>query len=173
MSRLLAKSSTAGGEKSLSGHVRDDLDAFAALFGHRERPTALAADWLRFFRLEPSAWAAFWTNAVTAIALHDLGKANDGFQQALQRKGEQIIRHEHLSALVIALPEVERWLAAIPWLDVDLVLSAVVGHHLKAGRISITSPLARGLLNKKKGDSVEVVTPGGAKAYEVLKVEWK
>ena len=43
----------------------------------------------------------------------------------------------------------------------------------KAGRISITSPLARALVGKKKGASVEVVTPGGAKAYEVLKVEWR
>jgi transcription elongation factor GreA len=42
----------------------------------------------------------------------------------------------------------------------------------KAGRISITSPLARALVGKKKGAQVEVVTPGGAKAYEVLKVEW-
>lgn len=40
------------------------------------------------------------------------------------------------------------------------------------GRISITSPLARALVGKKKGAQVEVVTPGGAKAYEVLKVEW-
>jgi len=43
----------------------------------------------------------------------------------------------------------------------------------KVGRISISSPLARALLGKKKGASVEVVTPGGAKAYEVLKVEWR
>jgi transcription elongation factor GreA len=43
----------------------------------------------------------------------------------------------------------------------------------KAGRISITSPLARALVGKKKGASVEVVTPGGAKAFEVLKVEWR
>src|SRR6201992_3889867 len=43
----------------------------------------------------------------------------------------------------------------------------------KKGRISITSPLARALLGKKKGAQVEVVTPGGAKAYEVLKVEWR
>jgi transcription elongation factor GreA len=42
----------------------------------------------------------------------------------------------------------------------------------RAGRISITSPLARALVGKKKGTQVEVVTPGGAKAYEVLKVEW-
>jgi transcription elongation factor GreA len=43
----------------------------------------------------------------------------------------------------------------------------------KKGRISITSPLARALVGKKKGAQVEVVTPGGAKAYEVMKVEWR
>jgi transcription elongation factor GreA len=43
----------------------------------------------------------------------------------------------------------------------------------KAGKISITSPLARALVGKKKGANVEVVTPGGAKAYEVVKVEWR
>src|SRR5215207_214753 len=43
----------------------------------------------------------------------------------------------------------------------------------KKGRISITSPLARALVGKTKGTSVEVVTPGGAKAFEVLKVEWR
>lgn len=43
----------------------------------------------------------------------------------------------------------------------------------KKGRISITSPLARALIGKKKGASVEVVAPGGAKAYEVTRVDWK
>jgi transcription elongation factor GreA len=43
----------------------------------------------------------------------------------------------------------------------------------KAGRISITSPLGKALIGKKKGASVEVVTPKGAKGYEVLKVEWR
>ncbi len=43
----------------------------------------------------------------------------------------------------------------------------------KKGRISITSPLARALIGKKKGATVEVVAPGGAKAYEITKVEWK
>lgn len=156
MTTLLAKSSTAGGEKSLSGHVRDDLDAFIALFGDRERPNTLAADWLRFFRLEPSHWSAFWTNAVAAIALHDLGKANDGFQQALRRKGEQIIRHEHLSALVIALPVVERWLTAIPLLDWDLVLSAVIGHHLKAGPDEVGRKTGERNLLTFPGDDAEV-----------------
>jgi transcription elongation factor GreA len=43
----------------------------------------------------------------------------------------------------------------------------------KKGKISITSPLARALLGKKKGSNIEVVAPGGAKAYEVVKVEWR
>src|ERR1700750_589152 len=43
----------------------------------------------------------------------------------------------------------------------------------KKGKISITSPLARALLGKTKGSNIEVVTPGGAKAYEVMKVEWR
>jgi transcription elongation factor GreA len=43
----------------------------------------------------------------------------------------------------------------------------------KKGKISITSPLARALIGKSKGTSVEVVTPSGAKAYEIKKVEWR
>jgi transcription elongation factor GreA len=43
----------------------------------------------------------------------------------------------------------------------------------KKGKISVTSPLARALIGKTKGASVEVVTPGGARAYEVKKVEWR
>lgn len=42
----------------------------------------------------------------------------------------------------------------------------------KHGKISITSPIGRALIGKKKGASVEVMTPKGAKGYEVLKVDW-
>ena len=45
--------------------------------------------------------------------------------------------------------------------------------NAKQGKISITSPLARALIGKTKGTSVEVVTPGGARAYEVKKIEWR
>ena len=40
------------------------------------------------------------------------------------------------------------------------------------GKISITSPIARALIGKNKGDTVEVEAPGGAKTYKVRKVEW-
>jgi len=41
---------------------------------------------------------------------------------------------------------------------------------VKTGRVSITSPIARALIGKKEGDTVEVKTPGGAKSYEIMKV---
>jgi transcription elongation factor GreA len=41
------------------------------------------------------------------------------------------------------------------------------------GLLSIGAPLARALIGKSKGDSVEVVTPGGSKAYEIVKVAFK
>lgn len=42
----------------------------------------------------------------------------------------------------------------------------------KSGKISIQSPLARSLIGKSKGDSVEVNTPGGGKSYEIIKVKY-
>ncbi|MGP1275965.1 MAG: transcription elongation factor GreA [Caulobacterales bacterium] len=44
---------------------------------------------------------------------------------------------------------------------------------VKSGKISVSSPIARSLINKEVGDVVEVNAPGGLKSYEILKVEWK
>jgi transcription elongation factor GreA len=41
---------------------------------------------------------------------------------------------------------------------------------VKTGRVSITSPIARALIGKRAGDTVEVKTPGGGKSYEILMV---
>jgi transcription elongation factor GreA len=43
---------------------------------------------------------------------------------------------------------------------------------VKAGKISISSPIARALIGKAKGDSVEVTAPGGARSYEILDVKY-
>jgi len=45
--------------------------------------------------------------------------------------------------------------------------------NAKKGRISISSPIARALIGKAKGDTVEVAAPGGARSYEILKVEFR
>jgi transcription elongation factor GreA len=43
---------------------------------------------------------------------------------------------------------------------------------VKAGKISISSPIARALIGKAKGDTVEVTAPGGARSYEILDVKY-
>src|ERR1700748_521536 len=43
---------------------------------------------------------------------------------------------------------------------------------VRSGRISVSSPLARAMIGKDVGDVFEVNTPGGVKAYEIVKVEW-
>ena len=44
--------------------------------------------------------------------------------------------------------------------------------NVKLGKISITSPIARAMVTKGVGDGFEVMAPGGAKAYEILAVEF-
>jgi len=56
------------------------------------------------------------------------------------------------------------------------VVYKIVGEleaDVKAGKVSITSPIARALIGKQVGDSVEVTTPKGARSYEVLNIAWK
>jgi transcription elongation factor GreA len=58
----------------------------------------------------------------------------------------------------------------------DKVKYKIVGEYeaaVREGKISITSPIARALIGKSKGESAEVTTPRGTRSYEVLKVEFK
>jgi transcription elongation factor GreA len=51
----------------------------------------------------------------------------------------------------------------------------IVGDYeadVKLGRISISSPIARALIGKEQGDTVEVNTPGGGRSYEIVKVKY-
>ncbi len=51
----------------------------------------------------------------------------------------------------------------------------VVGEYeadIEAGRLNIKSPLARALIGKDEGDSVEVRTPGGVRSYEILSIKY-
>lgn len=45
--------------------------------------------------------------------------------------------------------------------------------NLQKGKISFQSPLARALIGKRVGDSVEVTTPGGKKFYEILSLAYR
>ncbi len=52
----------------------------------------------------------------------------------------------------------------------------IVGEYeadIEKGLLNIKSPLARALIGKEEGDSVEVRTPGGERSYEILSVAYK
>ena len=44
---------------------------------------------------------------------------------------------------------------------------------VRSGKVSITSPIARALIGKKVGETVEVHTPGGGKSYEIVRVAFR
>ena len=52
----------------------------------------------------------------------------------------------------------------------------IVGEHeadIQSGKLSVTSPMARAMIGKTVGDSVEVTTPGGTRSYEIMGVRYK
>ncbi|HLI11717.1 MAG TPA: transcription elongation factor GreA [Alphaproteobacteria bacterium] len=69
--------------------------------------------------------------------------------------------------------------ATVDLVDVDTddeVTYQIVGAEesdINAGKLSIVSPLARALINKEVGDTVEVATPRGSKVYEILEVRFE
>jgi transcription elongation factor GreA len=57
----------------------------------------------------------------------------------------------------------------------NMVTYQIVGEDeadIKLGLVNISSPIARALIGKSEGDSVEVKTPGGVKTYEVVEVSY-
>ena len=58
----------------------------------------------------------------------------------------------------------------------DKVTYRIVGDieaDIKQGLIAVSSPIARAMIGKESGETVEVNTPNGVKAYEITKVEWR
>src|SRR4051812_4119443 len=105
-SSLLAKSWPKSGdappEITLIGHTRCVLAAVDALFVLDGGPARLALSWLRFFGLPREEFDQFRRHRRVSAAAHDWGKANDGFDAMVTRTGEQAVRHEHLSGLLLA-----------------------------------------------------------------------
>jgi CRISPR-associated endonuclease/helicase Cas3 len=144
--QLLAKSGHDGLTSTLAGHTAAVARAARTMFGAPELPTGLSNAWLRFFRLGEGEHTTFARHLLAAAALHDVGKANDGFQRVVRNKGEQVIRHEHLSALLLWQQPAQAWLRAAA-LDAELIVAAVVSHHLKVSDTDFARQL-------KVGDAV-------------------
>ncbi len=57
----------------------------------------------------------------------------------------------------------------------DMKIYQIVGEDeadIKGGKISVSSPIARGLIGKSEGEVAEVLAPGGVKEYEILDVQY-
>lgn len=122
----------------------------------------------------------------TARELGDL-KENAEYHSAREKQGFIEGRIKELEA-VIGLAEVIdptclsgsiKFGATVTLVDEDTDEEKtwqIVGEHeanIEKGLLNIKSPLARSLIGKEEGDSVEVRTPGGEKSYEVLTIVYK
>lgn len=128
---LLAKSVRPGrAPLTLLKHLRDTEEAAVNVFRLDRR---WGAAFCRFFRLGDQG-PRFLRHLQIAALFHDVGKANVEFQSMLTGRTEstQSLRHEHISALVLHLPAVRRWLGTAVDLDLEVVTGAVLSHHLKA-----------------------------------------
>lgn len=139
---LFAKSGGRSGRGvTLDQHTRDVMAAAEALFGAPDRPTPLCSQWCDFFGLAQDARPDFAKAVRLAAFCHDWGKANDGFQKMLQGRGEQLLRHEQVSGVIMCWPSIWHWLEQAGC-DLPIVLAAVVGHHLKATAAEFDKPRA-------------------------------
>jgi CRISPR-associated endonuclease/helicase Cas3 len=136
--KLLAKSKRGNTEVTLEAHLQDTEKAAEIIFRLEGR---WGRNWCRFFGIKgKEAQENFLLNLRVAALFHDIGKANEDFYEAVTAPGfkPQTLRHEHLSALVLCLPEVRKWLAQNSRLDIDVITAAVLSHHLKASESQIT-----------------------------------
>jgi len=126
---------------------------------------------------------------ITAIAeARDLGdlKENAEYHSAREKQGFIEGRIKELEA-IIGLAEVMdpaklsgpiKFGATVEIVDEDTdeeKTYQIVGEHeanIEAGKLNIKSPLARALIGKEEGDSVEVRTPGGTRSYEILTIKY-
>jgi CRISPR-associated endonuclease/helicase Cas3 len=131
--KLLAKKPSNEREITIFEHSCDVLQAFDYLFGTAAIPTRLGECWLRFFGIRGNK--GFYACTKLAIIFHDAGKANSGFQDAVQGiPDSQLIRHEHLSGLLLVFDRIKGRLTDLPDVDFDVVLCAVIGHHLRSSQ---------------------------------------
>ena len=91
---------------------------------------------------------------------------------------DQLSRAEIIDIAKLAGSKTIKFGATVTLIDEDTETKKkyqIVGDleaDVKEGKISISSPIARALIGKTKGDSVEVAAPGGAHSYEILDVKY-
>ena len=111
-------------------------------------------------------------------AEYHAAKEKQGFIEGrIKELEDKVSRAEVIDVAALKADSV-KFGATITLIDDDTEEKAtyqIVGEYeadIKVNRISITAPLARALIGKKVGDSIEVKTPKGEKSYEVLAIKY-
>jgi transcription elongation factor GreA len=116
---------------------------------------------------------------ISENAEYDAAKERQGFIEARIRDIESKLAHAH----VVNTAEIDAGGKIVFGATVDLedlesgesVSYQIVGDDeadIKAGKVSVSSPIARALIGKHAGDTAEVEAPSGVREYEVLAVRY-
>jgi transcription elongation factor GreA len=116
---------------------------------------------------------------ISENAEYDAAKERQGFLEARIRDIESKLAHAH----IVNPAEIDAGGRVVFGATVDLedlasgdeVSYQIVGDDeadIKAGKISVSSPIARALIGKHVGDTAEVEAPSGVRGYEVLGVRY-
>jgi transcription elongation factor GreA len=116
---------------------------------------------------------------ISENAEYDTAKDRQGFLEARIRDIESKLAHAH----IVNPSEIDAGGRVVFGATVDLedlasgdeVCYQIVGDDeadIKAGKISVSSPIARALIGKHPGDTAEVEAPAGVRGYEVLAVRY-
>ena len=111
-------------------------------------------------------------------AEYHAARERQSFIEGRIKELESIISHAEVIDPTKLSGDVVRFGATVTLADEDTDEEStyqIVGQHesnIESGTLSIGSPLARGLIGKSLGESVEVKTPGGSKSYEIVKVDY-
>lgn len=112
-------------------------------------------------------------------AEYHAAKDKQGFIEGRLKELEAIISHAEVIDPATLSGKVVMFAATVMLVDEETdeeVTYQIVGSHeadISAGKLPVTSPLAKALIGKSLSDSVEVHTPKGVKYYEVVSVEFK
>jgi len=112
-------------------------------------------------------------------AEYHAAKERQGFIEARLKEIEGVVSHAHVIDPATLSGDVVKFGATVKVVDEDTDEEAtyrIVGSHeadAGNGTISVTAPLARALIGKTIGDSVEVAAPKGDRSYEIVAVDFE
>ena len=111
-------------------------------------------------------------------AEYHAAKEKQSFNEGRIKELEAVISRIEVIDVKALKGDTVKFGATVSLLDEDTeekITYQIVGEYeadIKVGQVSITAPIARALIGKKSGDSIEVKTPKGEKSYEVVAIKF-